>query len=461
MATQTAYIKMPDGSTQQIAGDPSTFAATASKLGGTLSDTAGIPKVAEPGANPLPGQQTNPANYSTPSTLTVPPPVSSGPISTSDLSKANSLPDASTLASATTTPSSSLSDMVTKVANTTLDSTGKAIDQLQAAREKQTQDAIAAEKNNVATISSRIDSLGQETPATTALNEARAKFNTDQTISDLQSINQKIVAAQEALQMGLIYEQDRPAREQLIVGRSASLQKQGLATIGALQATAQVLQGNLDLAKTYADATISAITTDNKSQMDALTTLLDLHNKNLVTLTADEKSLVDTRIQSITDQEKQIQDNKTAVTDLMTKYPTAFQKGGVTLLDTKETALKKMLPYLAAAEQAKLDTSTNKDGPAADKQQLLQLKSNGMPYAEAINAFGDTLSTSWIQSVYGIQTPGQVSPSDQLYSNVLNPDGTPKSGYKISIDSKGQPVITQDNSSGKSGWSWLNPLNWF
>lgn len=262
--------------------------------------------------------------------------------------------------------------------------------------------------------------------------------------------------------MGLIYEQDRPAREQLIVGRSASLQKQGLATIGALQATAQVLQGNIDLAKTYADATISAITSDNKQQLDALGTLLDLHNKNLVTLQGDEKTIVDSRITSLKDQEKQIQDNKDYVTKLMVDHPVAFQKGGVTLLDTKETALKKMLPYLAAAEQQKLDTSTNKDGPAADKAQLLTLKANGMPYKEAVNAFGDTLSIDWINAAYGVQNAGQISSSDQLYSNFLNPDGTPKAGYKVTLDSKGKPIISADNGSGGgSGWSWLNPLNWF
>ena len=411
-----------------------------------------IPAVAAPGANPLPGQQTNPANYSIPSSTT-PPPIPQGPISTTDLAKANNLPDASTLA-ATTAPKTSISDMVTKVAGTTLDSTGKAIDTLQAAREKANAEQIATEQQKVATTEGRISALGAETPAKSALDAINAKFGVDATIGALTSIKTQIVSAQEALNMGLIYEEGRPAREQLILGRSASLQKQGLATIGALQATAQVLQGNLDLAKTYADTTINAINTDNSNQMSALRTLLDLHDKNLVTLNSNEKSIVDDRVKALQDQEKTLQTNKSAVVDLMTSHPIEFQKAGVTLLDSKETAIKKMLPYLASAAQAKLDQVNNKDGPAADKSQLLQFKANGMTYQEAINAFSNTLSTSWIQSVYGQQTAGQTSPQDKLYAEVLNPDGTPKPGYKIDVNSKGVPVVVKDTgSSGGGFWS--------
>jgi len=464
MATQNAKIKMPDGSIQTVYGDPSTFAATAKSLGGIL-DTAVTPPVpvtvAAPGANPLPGQQTNPANYSSP----IPPSISSGPISTSDLTRAGNLPDAATLAESKTTLAPSLSDMTTKVAGTTLDATGKAIDTLQATRQAAIDEKIKNEQAASDAAAKGISANLGSTAAQDALKAVNTKFGVDETIASLTAIKTQIVSAQEALNMGLIYEQDRPIREQLILGRSASLQKQGLATIGALQATAQVLQGNIDLAKTYADATISAINTDNKTQNDALTTLLDLHTKNLVTLTADEKSLVDDRIKALTDQAKTIEDSKTAVTDLMTTHPVAFQKAGVTFLDTKETALRKMLPYLASEAQAKTDQTTDKDGPAADKSQLLTLKANGMPFAEAINAFGNTLSTSWIQSVYGQQTAGQTSPQDMLYGQYFNPDGTIKAGFHSELvknDTTGvsAPQIVADAPVAGPSW-WDKANSWW
>ena len=397
---------------------------------------------------------------------------SAAPISTSDLARGTQLPDASTYATANTKPP--LSDAVGKVAATTLTSTGVAIDTLMAQREAQQKADADAAKAKVDGDAAKIEALGnkQSTANQDALAATRAKFDIDQKIADLTSIQTKIAAAQEALNMGLIYEADRPARQQLLLGRSASLQKQGLATIGMLQASAQIIQGNIDLAESYAKTTIDAINTDNKNAMDALGTLLALHNDGFVTLAADEKATLDARLKALQDQDKKLQQDSTDIFDLMSQYPSAALAGGVTLLDDRSTALTKMLPKMSAMEMQKFNaalakgasTASDKDGPAEDKAQLLSLKANGMTYQEALNAFSDTLSVDWINAVYRQpNTPGGGSDAvlDNYYGQFLNEDGSMKPGYTVSID-PAHPSAPQVTKTGESGGaSWWNPFSWF
>lgn len=400
-------------------------------------------------------------------TVGVPP--APGAITTGDLSRASSLPEPTTFVQSTQ-PAVPLSQTVSAVAGTQLTSNQKAVDAIRAKQQKDIEIQKSLETTKVKDLEGKITDATSAKPIQDALAEIRSKFQVEETIQKYTDISNRIVAAQEALSMGLVYEQDRPVRMQLLTGRSSSLQKQGLATIGALQGTAEVLKGNLDLAKSYAETTINAINTDNDNAMSALKTLLSLHSENLVDLTKEEKKIVDERVGAIEAQNKEIEDNKDFVIDLMTKYPNAFLKGSVTLLDTRETALKKMLPTLAADERAKFNadiysktketsTKTDKDGPAADKTELLQLKANGMTYEEAINAYGNTVSVEWINSVYRQDnTPSDPSavtdPTKALYSNFLNPDGTPKSGYEVSLDKDGKPVIKAAAPAEKTG-------NWF
>lgn len=405
------------------------------------------------------------------------PPPTSGPISTSDLARATSLPDPTTYA--TTNSGKNLSDMVSSVGKTALTSNQQVVDSLRKEQERLVTMEKDAAQAKVDQVSGKIAEVTSSTAAQDALDATMKKFDVENKIQQYTEIQNKIVSAQEALNMGLIYEADRPARMQLITGRSSSLQKQGLATIGALQATAEVIKGNIDLAKSYAETTINAINTDNQNSMSALKTLLTLYNDKLVDLTKEEHDVVNARITAIEDQNKQIESDKQDLLDYMTKYPSAFLKGGVTLLDTKETALQKMLPVLSADERTKFNadiaaklktgsTESDKDGPAADKQQMLQLKANGMTYQEALNAFSDTLSTSWINAVYRqdntvSDTSGENQLKNQYYSQFLDANGKVKPGYTVTIDSKGNPVVEQDKSN-EPGWisklfSAVNPFN--
>lgn len=433
-----AVIVVPDAST----GKAPTY-GSASQLPGTVTAPTYTPTT-------KPEDRTA-AFATTPAPPPVPP---TGAMTTSSLAQGNSAPDVSTYLSYI--PKNSLSGMVGTVAASTLDSTGKAIDALLAKQQSIAETAKNNEQTQVDALGRAIKKRGESTAAVDALAEARDKFNVDQTIADLRSVQSKITSAQEALNMGLIYEGDKPVRMSLLSGRQATLQKQGLATIGALQSTAQILQGNLDLAKSYSDATVSAIQTDNANAMTALQTLLTLHNNNLVNLSNDEKDIVNKRITALQDQDKEIKSNADDVFQLMSQYPSAALSGGVTLLDDRKTAIAKMLPKMSAMEMAKFNaalassasTKTDKDGPEADKNLLLSYKANGMTYPDAVTRFGATLSLDWINNAYGQASPANNEDvvKNQYFAGFLNPDGSLKPG--VSLDAKGNPTMT----TGAGNW---------
>lgn len=414
--------------------------------------------VTTPATSPI-STQSSPTSSAMTSGLST---LNSNPITGSQVEKATSLPEPTTLIAANqpATKPPSFNDVVTGVAKSTLTSTGLAIDSLRASQQAditKQKEALTTEVNGIKT---QIASKVGTTQVQDALAADRAKFQVEDNIRTLGDIKTKIVNAQEALNQGLIFEGNRPARMTFITGAQSTLQKQALAVIGALQGSAAVIQGNIDLATSYANATISAIQQDNKDSFDALNTLLELDSKQLVTLNADEKDLVNSRLTSLETEANRLQKNKDDVLDFMTKYPHAFVKGGVTLTDTKEQALAKMTPFLAADEKAKFDAdiasksaAALKDTQAAqavkDKETLLNAKAKGMTYDEAVLAFANTVPIADIAAIYGRKTgdvTGQQSITDAYYAKFQNSDGTVKPGISISIDAKnGRPVVNDPN----------------
>lgn len=397
-----------------------------------------------------------------------------GPISSGDLGKSMNMPEATNFVDTSKTPT--LDEKITQVAGMNLtDPNQKAIDELKSIIQLNT----AKEKATVKTemdgykgdLKDSIDSTETEMKLKSLYDEFKVKENL-QLYSDIQT---KIVDAQNALNMGLVYEQGRPARMRFTTGSESTLKQQGLATIGALQGTAAVIKGNIELAKSFADSTIDAINVDNERSFKALNTLLDLASNEFIDLDERERKLIDERLATIETNAATLQKNKDDVLDFMTKYPRAFLKGGVTLLDTKEKALMKMLPVMAADEKSKLDaelyqkykTSGSADDKANEelyKGQLLAGKNGGMTYNEAILAFADVLDPNYINAIYGqgkTTTTGEDAVVDQYYNQFLDETGKVKPGYTVTIDPKnGRPLVTESKKDdGVSFWQKIG--NWF
>lgn len=422
-------------------------------------------------------------NPPTPSTTVNPPTgmsgntpvVTGGPITSTQLGNSFNLPEATTLIDTTKAPT--LNEKITQVAGMNLtDANQKAIDSLKSMiQDKATADkeraAVAADSYEAKILKDNVDSTKTKDALETIYSDFKLKENL-QLYSDIQT---KIVDAQNALNMGLIYESNRPARMRFVTGSESTLQKQGLATIGALQGTAAVIKGNIDLAKSFADSTIDAINADNERSFKALTTLLDMANNNFLELSKNEREVINNRLDTIETEAARLQKNKDDVLEYMTKYPRAFLNGGVTLLDSKEKALQKMLPVMAEDEKAKLDaelyTKYKSSSTASDKKeeevykgQLLAAKNGGMTYSEAVLAFADVLDPNYINAIYGqakTATTGEDAVLDQYYNQFLNADGTVKPGYKITVDPKnGRPIVEETKKDdGVSFWQKIG--NWF
>lgn len=201
----------------------------------------------------------------------------------------------------------------------------------------------------------KIKGFFNSTSNTDALNAAREKYEVDQNFATLQDIRTKIATATSALEQGLIYEQDRPVRMAAMQGRTATLQKQGQATIGALKMGAEIVQGNLDFARMYADDTLAALKQDNLDQMNAADTLLNLYNDDLVRLDEKETEQLNYRKKLLEDENDRLEKGKDQIFSLAEQYPQSFTKAGVTFLDTPEQAMQKMLPYLSERERMELE----------------------------------------------------------------------------------------------------------
>ena len=403
-------------------------------------------------------------------TVSSTPLVSPAPMTSSQFESSVQLPEPTTFVG--TNNKSTLSDKISAVAKTNItDSNKAAIDNLNALRLEAIAKEKAAAESDVTGLKGELASNIGTTKIQDATQDIYNKYKIEENLALYNDIQTKIVDAQQALNMGLIYEADRPARMKFVTGSESTLQKQGLATIGALQGTAAVIKGNVELAKSFADSTIDAITADNKTSFDALNTLLDLANNDLIQLNSDEKDLIDKRLSTLESEATRIQTNKDAVTDLMIKFPKAFLAGGVTLLDSKESALQKMLPTMSADEKAKFDAdiaasykTSSSATTAAElikyKEELSSLKAKGMTYQEALDAYGPYVGVDYINEIYGIAKTSEAAITNAYYDQYIDKTtGKVKEGYSVSIDAKGNPVV--EKSGDASGGFWSGVGNFF
>lgn len=430
------------------------------------------------------------------------PPAAPSP-TTNNLPMGGSTPTPSPTSFTTPVTTSDVSGAISTAATTYGTNMSASIDALlakqQALQDQQKQQAEA----NVKSISDRLTSLFDTSKQQDALQASRDLFHVQDTITQLQTIQGKIADATDALNQGLIYEQNRPVRMSLLTGRSAELKSQGIATIGALQSSAEVLKGNLDLAKAYATDTANAIKEDNSSRMDAMKTLLDLENSKLVTLTKDEKDTIDERMKNLEERNKTIDTQTQDVFDLAKTYPGAFVKGGVTFNDSRDQALAKMLPTMSSDERAKYDldikqkqadvayklaetakagrTGSGSGSPAPDSlsslsDQITQMQSDNVPPNTAVSLLqkklGRLLTTkeiAWVKADFAAKQ--STNPANKPltapevktlgFDPIAHPDYVGMTVAQVSQaekDSKAAASAAENGGRGPGFWNWTKNL---
>lgn len=221
----------------------------------------------------------------------------------------------------------------------------------------------------------KISAMADSTAAQDTLKATRDMFQVTQTITALNEVRTRIADATAALDQGIIHEESQPVRMQLLTGRASALKKQGLAHLGALQATSEILKGNIELAQAYASDSIAAIKVDNDQRRTALTTLLNLENDNLIKLSAEEKSTIDSRMKLLENESSRIDKQKDEIMNLATQYPLAFTQGSVLLTDTPEQAIAKMASFMS--EEQKLDLEQKRLDIAKTKADIAKTNRTG------------------------------------------------------------------------------------
>mgnify|MGYP006921294797 FL=1 len=215
--------------------------------------------------------------------------------------------------------------------------------------------AKAAAQEKVDATKGKISAMADSTAAQDTLKATRDMFQVTQTITALNEVRTRIADATAALDQGIIHEESQPVRMQLLTGRASALKKQGLAHLGALQATSEILKGNIELAQAYATDSIAAIKQDNDQRRTALTTLLNMDNDNLVSLTKEEKDTIDSRMKLLENESARLDKQKDDIMELATKYPLAFTQGSVLLTDTPEQAIAKMASFMSEEQKLELE----------------------------------------------------------------------------------------------------------
>jgi len=263
----------------------------------------------------------------------------------------------------------------------------------------------------------------------------------------LSGLMTEIASLKESLSLGLSAEGQRVAPLSIIGRRQQVLQEQGVARIGALTAIAEVYQGNMTNAKAIADNVVNLLNTQTQNQISAYEKLLDFHNDKLVSLTKQEQDFLNYQIELLQEQEKEAKANVEIVMDLILKYPDSAQKGGVSLTDSKETAMEKMQPYLAEEQASsrwtKLNESTLFNSSTGETKTVSEQTLNT---TNAGNVGGEcgTFSRSQYESIAGGNPMGDTLQSKKNWVDTYGTVGV--NGLNV-----GDLVITDGSDVSKSG----------
>lgn len=212
------------------------------------------------------------------------------------------------------------------------------------------QTKLAASQAGMDTLTGKISAMSTATPNVDALAAAKKAEGLQAKQDALMEVKRQIAQEQARLQLGMAQEQDKLAPLSIIGARQATLQSQGLARIGALTAIAQIDQDDLNFAKDMVNATVSAMNADRKEQMDALSTLITLKDKEIVRLSDEENAVVKARQTALQDAIDNAQKNADKVFDLIKGNTAAALKSGVSLADSPAVALSKMAPYMTSSD---------------------------------------------------------------------------------------------------------------
>lgn len=172
------------------------------------------------------------------------------------------------------------------------------------------------------------------------------RFQVEANIELYKDLQTKAVDAAKMVQDGIDGLDTATYLTSVVSGRQNQLYKQGLNVITSLNATAEIVKGNIDIASGYVDSLISTLEKDRTTKLSVLGGLIDLHNADLINLKQDEKDIVEKQMALLEKEATQIQKNKDDIISMYNTNPYVAYKAGVYFTDTTDEALEKVAKFI-------------------------------------------------------------------------------------------------------------------
>jgi len=263
----------------------------------------------------------------------------------------------------------------------------------------------------------------------TRLAEEEQKAGVSNMVKQLQNINQQIASTQAGLMTGIAQEEARPIARQFITGRTAEMQRQAAAELGALSLTSQAIQGNISLAQQTAQRTVDLEFAAQEQEIENVKTLLDLNYNNL---TREDKKKADELNIRLAEREELIAKQKEEKTNISNLAIKAGEAGAdsITIQNilsskTQEEAILNGAGYLRIPDTTIIDIEGRKK--LIDVQTGELIKDLGMsdisaPKLESIeDSFGNKIYGTWDGTTFNpLSVPNSEILSNDELSTAIN-----------------------------------------
>lgn len=192
----------------------------------------------------------------------------------------------------------------------------------------------------------------------------RQQLGTDQVLADQKSLLGEL---DQLLTQG----NDLIKQQKEVTGLSAIRNPRIQKTMDDISARAGVINAVVSLQNTYLsnaytsiDRSVNAITQDRQDQLNYYSTILNLANRDIVSLSADDKKLAEQQTNMLADDLKRAQTTSDYIKNLMVNPDTAMAlaQSGVSLNDSVQVINQKLATYQYANEIKTMSTEMGKSG---------------------------------------------------------------------------------------------------
>lgn len=241
------------------------------------------------------------------------------------------------------------------------------------------------------------------------------------------------------------------------------------ARAGVIQAVISARNGQIAVAENLIDRSVAAITQDRQDQIDYYQTIINLNNRDIISLDSESKELAMAQLQLKKDEMTNIQASVDKIKEMMIDPATAAIVGeaGIRLTDTVEVINQKMAKAVYAREVIDLNNSMSTNGyvsvlspKSVPADQLITVTdTKGKKYYYRKPASGGFNTTSFLQDLQklGLKVTGtdidnqgnQIVKS--LWDEVIHDSVATYAGKPNFTPTGGLGTIWTD----QSGQSWL------